>query len=72
VTDPLNLPLKVAVLETKVATHEALLSQMAADIHAIRETVATAKGAWWGAGIVLGIMVAIAGGTGAMVHKLMS
>jgi hypothetical protein len=67
-----DLPLKVAVLETKVATHDAVLMQMAADLHVIKETVATARGAYWGALAVLMLMAAIAGGTGALVHKLMS
>jgi chromosome condensin MukBEF ATPase and DNA-binding subunit MukB len=68
---------RLAVLEAKVAMMESGLEritraqeQMAADVHAIRETIATGKGAWWAVGIVFGLLAAVAGGAGALMHRL--
>ena len=41
------------------------------DIHGIREIIATGKGAWWGAGLVIGALMALAGALGAAIHKML-
>lgn len=37
---------RIAVLETKVATLETTIKEMAADLHTIKEAVTSAQGGW--------------------------
>jgi hypothetical protein len=73
--DVADLKTRVGVLETKVTFMEGDLyrmlktqQQMADDLHEIKETIATGRGAW----LAIAGMAALAGGAGAIVHKLFS
>ena len=64
-------------LDTRDSIRERDMERLAAalesatkEIHEFRELVAAGKGAWWGAGLVIGALMALAGGIGAAVHKL--
>lgn len=67
---------RVAVLETKVAAMQGdhaetvrLLKELSTDLHAIKETIATGKGAWWAAAGIIGLLTTGGGIIGAFVHK---
>lgn len=72
-----DLPLKVAILENNM-THMSqsidalkdVMKETNKELEAIRELVAAGRGAWWAMGILLALLVAIAGGAGALIHKL--
>jgi hypothetical protein len=69
-----DLAVRVAVLERDVAALQRdqggmleTQKQMAADLHAIRQLIDKGKGGIF----VLGLLAAIAGGAGALLHKLL-
>lgn len=76
---PDDMHARVSVLESKVLTMEGNLErmsrfqeQMAADVHAIRETIATGKGAWWAAAGLLTLLMTGGGLAGYLVHSVVS
>lgn len=70
---------KYAILEARIASIQGdstettkLLKEVISEIHGIREKIAFSKGAWWAGVLLLSALAAVAGGTGALVHKLTS
>lgn len=69
---------RVVVLETRFAVMDKGMERLATamettnkEIHEFRELIAKGKGAWWGAGAIIGFLIAVAGAIGALVHKLL-
>lgn len=72
-TDPVET--RIAIIETKISSMEEAFrdlaeaqKSLARDVHAIRELIAIGKGVWW----VLVAFAGLAGGAGALMHKLFS
>lgn len=78
-----TLNTEVAVLKTRIdrmandqsemvvlmKEHNEEMKKQNADIHAIRETIATGKGAWWAAAGLVGAVLTGGGLLGAWVHS---
>lgn len=70
---------KYAILDARITSMQGdstettkLLKEVISEIHGIREKIAFSKGAWWMGVLLLTTMAAIAGGAGALVHRMTS
>lgn len=74
---PDDMSLKVAILENNMSHMNKSIDALARlteetnkELREIRDLVAQGKGAWWAVAGLVGLLAAIAGGAGAVIHKL--